>query len=91
MPVDQIGSNGYERINSHYSMYKIGQELYAKQIWDSSAIQKELPDYTAWQPNPQSLSRADESNLQWMIQNEMDDAEETFARLFPDIKHNFEN
>lgn len=38
---NSIGSNGYKRMHMHYSTYKMGQELIAKQIWDSSIIQSE--------------------------------------------------
>jgi len=91
IPIDPVGSNGYERVHTYFAMYKIGQELYAKQIWDSSEIQSELPDYTAWQPKPQPTLRADDADLQSMIQSEVDIAEELFAKLFPGIQHNFEN
>ena len=47
---NSVGVNGYKRSHMHYSTYMMGQELYAKQIWDGTLIQSELPDAIRTEP-----------------------------------------
>ena len=86
MPIDATGFGGYERIHPNFAMYKMGQELYAKQIWDGDSIQSQIPDYTSDQRD----EFESDSTVQ-LVLDEKERASAILSAMYPGLRHNFEN
>ena len=81
----KITMHGIDRESNLFEIYKKGQELLAKQIWDSVKIQSELPDSFAFEFK--EVSRMNNPIFQSAILDEVLKAKQIFIEKF-DVKSN---
>jgi len=77
--------HGIDRWSNLFSIYMKGQELLAKQVWDSAEIQSELPDSYAIEFK--EVSRRSNPVFQGAIVDETLKAKQIFIERF-DVKSN---
>ncbi len=82
---DKITMHGINRWSNLFSIYMKGQELLAKQVWDSAEIQSELPDSNAIEFK--GVSRMSNPIFQSAIIDEVLKAKQIFIEKF-DVKSN---
>ncbi len=82
---DKITMHGIDRESNLFEIYKKGQELLAKQIWDSVKIQSELPDSFAFEFK--EVSRMNNPIFQSAVLDEVLKAKQIFIEKF-DVKSN---
>ncbi len=82
---DKITMHGIDRWSNLFNIYMKGQELLAKQVWDSAEIQSELPDSYAIEFK--EVSRRSNPVFQGAILDEILKARQIFIEKF-DVKSN---
>jgi len=82
---DKITMHGIERWSNLFNIYMKGQELLAKQVWNSDKIQAELPDSFAFEFK--RIHRMNDPVFQSAIIDEVLKAKQIFIEKF-DVKSN---
>jgi len=78
--VEPISKQGINRNHAYFKTFSAGQELLAKQIWNSEEIQAELPDTVSIAF--EGKDRMDNPELQKAIINQIQKAQEIFEKEF---------
>ena len=82
---EPISKQGIDRYHYLFETYKAGQELLAKQLWNSDHIQAELPNYIAIEFS--EMERMDNPELQKSVTEQIKIAQEIFEKEFGKVTH----
>ena len=82
---DKITMHGIQRWSNLFSIYMKGQEILAKQVWDSAEIQSELPDSYAIEFK--GVNKMNNPVFQGALMDEVLKAKQIFIERF-DVKSN---
>lgn len=82
---DKITMHGIQRMSNIFDIYKKGQELLAKNEWNSEGIQSQVPDSKSVEYK--KLDRTNNPVFQGILNDEILKAQQLFEKLF-DVKIN---